>query len=48
MLSHHPKIAKVSFTGECGTGKKVMADAAITLKEVTMELGGKSALTGTK
>jgi len=43
MLSRHPKIAKVSFTGECGTGKKVMADAASTLKEVTMELGGKSA-----
>ena len=42
-LSRHPNIAKVSFTGECGTGKKVMADAAGTLKEVTMELGGKSA-----
>ena len=42
-LSRHPEIAKVSFTGECGTGKKVMADAASTLKEVTMELGGKSA-----
>lgn len=43
-LSRHPEIAKVSFTGECGTGKKVMADAAGTLKEVTMELGGKSPL----
>ncbi|MDO6561896.1 betaine-aldehyde dehydrogenase [Amphritea sp. 1_MG-2023] len=43
-LSRHPDIAKVSFTGECGTGKKVMADAAGTLKEVTMELGGKSPL----
>lgn len=42
-LSRHPDIAKVSFTGECGTGKKVMADAASSLKEVTMELGGKSA-----
>lgn len=42
-LSRHPDIAKVSFTGECGTGKKVMADAAGSLKEVTMELGGKSA-----
>ncbi len=42
-LSRHPGIAKVSFTGECGTGKKVMADAAGSLKEVTMELGGKSA-----
>jgi len=44
MLSRHPDIAKVSFTGESGTGKKVMADAAGTLKEITMELGGKSPL----
>ena len=44
MLSRHPDIAKVSFTGECGTGKKVMADAASSLKSVTMELGGKSPL----
>lgn len=43
-LTHHPEIAKVSFTGEVGTGKKVMAAAATTLKEVTMELGGKSPL----
>jgi betaine-aldehyde dehydrogenase len=43
-LTHHADIAKVSFTGEVGTGKKVMAAAATTLKEVTMELGGKSPL----
>ena len=43
-LTHHPEIAKVSFTGEVGTGKKVMAAAASTLKDVTMELGGKSPL----
>lgn len=43
-LSHHADIAKVSFTGEVGTGKKVMAGAATTLKDVTMELGGKSPL----
>ncbi|PXF32280.1 betaine-aldehyde dehydrogenase [Pokkaliibacter plantistimulans] len=43
-LSRHPRIAKVSFTGESGTGRKVMADAAASLKEVTMELGGKSPL----
>lgn len=42
MLTSHPAIAKVSFTGECGTGKKVMGDSAKTLKQVTMELGGKS------
>ena len=44
MLSRHPGIAKVSLTGEVGTGKKVMADASATLKLVTLELGGKSAL----
>lgn len=43
-LTHEPAISKVSFTGEVGTGKKVMAAAASTLKEVTMELGGKSPL----
>ncbi|MGY3572614.1 betaine-aldehyde dehydrogenase [Vibrio paucivorans] len=42
MLTAHPAIAKVSFTGESGTGKAVMADSAKTLKSVTMELGGKS------
>ena len=44
LLSLHPDIAKVSLTGEVGTGKKVMIDAAGTLKQVTLELGGKSAL----
>ncbi|WP_022665189.1 betaine-aldehyde dehydrogenase [Desulfospira joergensenii] len=43
-LSLHPGIDKVSLTGSTGTGKKVMADAATTLKKVTMELGGKSPL----
>lgn len=43
-LTAHPGIAKVSLTGEVGTGKAVMADAARTLKHVTMELGGKSPL----
>jgi len=43
-LTHHPDIAKVSFTGEVETGKKVMAAAASSLKEITMELGGKSPL----
>ncbi|WP_020394795.1 betaine-aldehyde dehydrogenase [Thiolinea disciformis] len=44
MLTGHPEIAKVSFTGESGTGKKVMSACAGTLKSVTMELGGKSPL----
>ncbi len=44
LLSRHPRIAKISLTGEVGTGKRVMADAAGTLKHVTLELGGKSPL----
>jgi len=44
LLSRHPGIAKISLTGEVGTGRKVMADAAPTLKTVTLELGGKSPL----
>ncbi|WP_295514803.1 betaine-aldehyde dehydrogenase [uncultured Pseudomonas sp.] len=44
-ITEHPGIEKVSFTGGVDTGKKVMASAAgSTLKEVTMELGGKSPL----
>lgn len=43
-LVRHSAIAKVSLTGEVGTGKKVMAAAAGSLKNVTMELGGKSPL----
>jgi betaine-aldehyde dehydrogenase len=43
-LVRHPKIAKVSLTGEAATGKIVMADAASTLKHITLELGGKSPL----
>ncbi|MCL1078054.1 betaine-aldehyde dehydrogenase [Parashewanella spongiae] len=43
-MTSHSDIAKVSFTGEVGTGQKVMAAAAGSLKDVTMELGGKSPL----
>jgi len=41
-LVRHDGVAKVSLTGEVSTGKAVMADAAGTLKAVTLELGGKS------
>ena len=44
-LTEHPDIAKISFTGGIASGKKVMANsAASSLKDVTMELGGKSPL----
>ncbi len=44
LLTRHKDIRKVSLTGEVGTGKAVMSDAAQTLKHVTLELGGKSPL----
>jgi betaine-aldehyde dehydrogenase len=44
LLTRHPDIRKVSLTGEVGTGKAVMSDAAQSLKNVTLELGGKSPL----
>jgi betaine-aldehyde dehydrogenase len=44
LLTRHPQIRKVSLTGEVGTGRAVMSDAAATLKYVTLELGGKSPL----
>jgi len=44
LLTRHPHIRKVSLTGEVGTGKAVMRDAANGLKIVTLELGGKSPL----
>jgi betaine-aldehyde dehydrogenase len=44
LLTRHPGIRKVSLTGEVGTGKAVMGDAAQSLKNVTLELGGKSPL----
>ncbi len=39
-----PRIAKVSLTGSVPTGRKVYAAAAEGIKNVTMELGGKSPL----
>lgn len=43
MLTRHPDVAKVSFTGSTAVGKAVMRNAAETVKRVTLELGGKSA-----
>lgn len=43
VLTAHPDVAKVSFTGSCATGRRVMANAAPTLKRLTLELGGNDA-----
>lgn len=40
VLTGHPDVAKVSFTGSSETGKKIMAASAGTIKRVTLELGG--------
>lgn len=48
-LVSHENISKISFTGGIETGKQVMSCAALSsLKEITMELGGKSPLIITK
>jgi acyl-CoA reductase-like NAD-dependent aldehyde dehydrogenase len=43
LLTSHPDVAKVAFTGSTATGRKVMAAAADTVKRVTLELGGNDA-----
>ncbi|CAE6480181.1 unnamed protein product [Rhizoctonia solani] len=41
LITDHPGIDKISFTGSTETGKKVMAGASVGLKQLTLELGGK-------
>ena len=43
VLTGHPDVAKIAFTGSTATGKKVMAAAAASVKRVTLELGGNDA-----
>lgn len=40
----HPDVGHISLTGETATGRTVMAAAAGSIKRVTLELGGKSAV----
>ncbi|HUF72101.1 MAG TPA: aldehyde dehydrogenase family protein [Gammaproteobacteria bacterium] len=40
LMTEHPGIDKISFTGSVTTGKKVFASAAGTMKRLTLELGG--------
>jgi acyl-CoA reductase-like NAD-dependent aldehyde dehydrogenase len=40
LMTEHPGIDKISFTGSVATGKKVMASCAATIKRLTLELGG--------
>jgi acyl-CoA reductase-like NAD-dependent aldehyde dehydrogenase len=41
-LVRHPDVDKISFTGSTEVGRRVMQDAAGTVKRLTLELGGKS------
>jgi acyl-CoA reductase-like NAD-dependent aldehyde dehydrogenase len=40
----HPDVDMITMTGSTVSGKRIMASAAETLKRVSLELGGKSAL----
>jgi betaine-aldehyde dehydrogenase len=42
IMTAHPDVDMVSFTGSTGVGKLTMTNAAQTLKKVSLELGGKN------
>ncbi|WP_208026046.1 aldehyde dehydrogenase family protein [Amycolatopsis acidicola] len=44
VLTTHPAVDVVSFTGSTATGRRILAAASATVKRVFLELGGKSAL----
>jgi aldehyde dehydrogenase (NAD+) len=41
-LVRNPDVAKISFTGSVAVGQSIMREGAVTMKRVTLELGGKS------
>ncbi|MEP1421791.1 MAG: aldehyde dehydrogenase family protein [Erythrobacter sp.] len=43
MITGHPDIDKITFTGSTETGKKIMEGASSDLKRITLELGGNDA-----
>ena len=43
-LSEHPDVDKLAFTGSVPTGAKIMKTAANQIKNISLELGGKSPL----
>jgi acyl-CoA reductase-like NAD-dependent aldehyde dehydrogenase len=43
VLTAHPDVSKISFTGSTPTGKAIMKNAANTMKRLTLELGGNDA-----
>jgi acyl-CoA reductase-like NAD-dependent aldehyde dehydrogenase len=43
LITEHPDIDKITFTGSTATGKKIMEGASKDLKRITLELGGNDA-----
>lgn len=43
LMTSHPGIDKISFTGSTATGRRVMESASASLKRLTLELGGNDA-----
>ena len=43
LITEHPDIDKITFTGSTATGKKIMEGASRDLKRITLELGGNDA-----
>lgn len=43
LITSHPDIDKITFTGSTATGKKIMEGASKDLKRITLELGGNDA-----
>lgn len=43
LMTSHPLVRKVAFTGGTSTGAAVMASAAQSIKDITLELGGNDA-----
>jgi len=43
LMTGHPDIDKITFTGSTATGKKIMEGASKDLKRITLELGGNDA-----
>ncbi len=42
LLTSHPEVNMISFTGDTETGKKIMQQASATVKRLHFELGGKA------
>lgn len=41
-LTAHPDIAAITFTGETATGEAIMKNAAVGVRDISLELGGKN------